>query len=101
MMSVNCKDCPVFQKSIFTALSSDQIEQIKEHKSTKKYAPQEKLFWGDRKSDAIYCIRCGTVKLEFISRSTTLPPIALASAGSALGVVSVVTNKEYPMDIVA
>lgn len=88
-----CKDCMLSQKSIFAALTEDELTQITFEKSFNVYKKGTTIYHEGNRIHHVYCINSGIVKLFKTGIEGKEQIVAFAKEGDIIGYRSVLSRE--------
>jgi CRP-like cAMP-binding protein len=91
----HCKDCPVWDKSIFRDLDQDSLDKLSNNKTPNIYKKGETLFMQENPSFGLYCLGEGNVKVSIVNNDGKESIVRIASEGSIVGHRSVFSHQPY------
>ena len=101
MHETSCEDCPAFKNSIFSSLSSKQLQFLQLNKITKKYRPGETIFARGSIPEHIYCTKFGITKITLPLDKGVKYIIELATPSFAFCLPPVTSKKPNDLDATA
>lgn len=97
----SCSSCQVKQRSVFQALSDEELAGVNQHKACACYKKGQFIFTENGLPMALYCVHSGKVKITRTGLDGKEQIVRLAKAGDILGYRAIVTNERYQCSAIA
>lgn len=91
----SCKVCLARQKSVFSELSEQQMEEMDQRKGCNFYKKGQIIFMEGSHPTGLYCIHKGKVKIYKIGEIGREQIVRLAGEGDILGYRSLISGESY------
>lgn len=94
-IATTCSTCNSRTESIFCHISGQSVDELDKHKVTKLYKRGELLYQEGKKSDGVFCLRTGKVKVYKTGDEGKEVILGIAGSGDVLGFRSVLAEQPY------
>lgn len=99
--NIDCAFCSSRIHSIFSALDSEEMSELRNHKSCSHYKKGQYIFTENGFPLGLYCVNSGKVKLSAQGLDGKEQILRLAKSGDVLGYRALLSNERYHSSAVA
>lgn len=90
-----CTACPAKDRSLFSDLSDDELDDILQHKKCTRYRKGQTIFYEGGRPMGLFCIDTGKVKVYKLSAEGKEQILNLAGTGDFLGYRALISEEFY------